>query len=61
MAEEPESPTLHLLREIQFEMQEGFEKLRDSVSELQVTVAAIRSDQRRTNELLEQIQKAKRA
>ena len=60
MADEPEHLTLKILRE----MREGFERafgdlaeLRGSVSELQVAAAAIRADQGRTNELLEQVHK----
>jgi chromosome segregation ATPase len=65
MTDEPENHTLALLREMRAEMREGFEKafgdlaeLRDSVSELQREVAAMRVDQGRTNELLEQVHKA---
>jgi hypothetical protein len=62
MTDEPESHTLRLLREMRSEMREGFEKafgelaeLRGSVSELQVSVAAMRADQNRANEILEQV------
>jgi small-conductance mechanosensitive channel len=64
MNDEPENLTLKLLREMRAEMREGFEKafgdlaeLRGSVSELQVAITAIRADQGRTNELLEQVRK----
>jgi predicted nuclease with TOPRIM domain len=61
MADEPENLTLKLLREMRDEMREGFEKafgdlekLSGSVSELQHEVAAMRVDQGRANEILEQ-------
>jgi predicted nuclease with TOPRIM domain len=71
MADEPENMTLKLLREMRDEMREGFEKafgdlaelrkdtsgLQGAVSELQHEVAAMRVDQRRTNDLLEQVHK----
>ena len=71
MADEPENLTLKLLREICGEMREGFEKafgdlaalrkdtseIQGAVSELQHEVAAMRVDQGRTNELLEQVHK----
>jgi hypothetical protein len=51
MADEPENLTLKLLREMRGEMREGFEKafgdlaeLRGSVSELQIALAATRTD-----------------
>jgi hypothetical protein len=60
MADEPENLTLKMLREMRFEMREGFEKafgdlaaLRKDMSDMQREVAAMRVDQRRTNETLE--------
>ena len=51
MADEPENLTLKLLREMRGEMREGFEKafgdlaeLKRDVSELQIAVAATRTD-----------------
>jgi hypothetical protein len=69
MGDEPENLTLKLLREIRGEMREGFEKafrdlaelrgfvseLHGSVSDLQVSVGAMRADQNRANEILEQV------
>jgi chromosome segregation ATPase len=51
MTDEPENLTLRLLQEMRAEMREGFEKafgdlaeLRGSVSELQIALAATRTD-----------------
>jgi hypothetical protein len=60
MTDEPENHTLALLREMRAEMRKAFgdlAELRDSISELQREVAAMRVDQGRTNELLEQVHK----
>jgi chromosome segregation ATPase len=60
MADEPENLTIRLLQEMRSDMREGFEKafgdlaeLRKDMSEMQHEVAAMRVDQRRTNETLE--------
>jgi hypothetical protein len=60
MTDEPENLTLKMLREMRSEMREGFEKafgdlaaLRKDMSDMQHEVAAMRVDQRRTNETLE--------
>lgn len=62
MTDEPENLTLKLLREMRSEMREGFEKafgdlaaLRKDMSEMQHEVAAMRVDQGRMRELLEQV------
>ena len=60
MADEPENLTLVMLREIRAEMREGFTKAFDDLAELQHEVAAMRVDQGRANELLEQIAETQR-
>jgi hypothetical protein len=61
MADEPENLTLMLLREMRAELGAIKTELAEikeqtkRIPELQVAVAAIRTDQGRTNELLEQV------
>ncbi len=65
MADEPENLTIRPLQEPRSEMRDGFEKafsdlaaLRKDMSEMQHEVAAMRVDQRRTNERLSIIPKS---
>jgi hypothetical protein len=54
MTDEPENLTLKMLREIR-EQTKLIPQLVKDVSELQITIAAMRADQTRANELLEKV------